>query len=80
MWTAIEDPLSFRRLVQVLSEHDPHAAALGQMFPGLARFRCPACDRCYCDADWRGIPIFEDGFYEHMVGTCPRGHEAIVDD
>jgi hypothetical protein len=27
-----------------------------------------------------GPPVFDEGFYEYTLGTCPRGHEQIVDD
>jgi hypothetical protein len=44
-------------------------------------FHCTACDQVYCDTCWRlSPPVFDAGFYDYTLGTCPRGHEQVVDD
>lgn len=44
-------------------------------------FHCQSCDAVYCEACWRlGPPVFDQGFYDHTLGTCPHGHEQVVDD
>lgn len=44
-------------------------------------FYCSACRRIYCEHCWHlGPPQFEDGFYDCTFGTCPQGHEQVVDD
>jgi hypothetical protein len=44
-------------------------------------FYCDECRQVYCDNCWRlGTPVFDEGFYDYTLGTCPRGHEQIVDD
>lgn len=79
-WTAVEDPDTYRRLTTVLAAPEVDASALWAGFPALARFRCPACERCYCAGHWVEVPVFDDGFYDFTTGTCPRGHETMIDD
>ena len=44
-------------------------------------FYCDDCGQVYCDQCWRvGTPVFDEGFYDYTLGTCPQGHEQIVDD
>jgi hypothetical protein len=44
-------------------------------------FYCGACGQVYCDNCWSlGTPVFDEGFYDYTLGTCPRGHEQMVDD
>lgn len=44
-------------------------------------FHCGACEQVYCDRCWQlSPPVFDDGFYDYTLGTCPRGHEQVVDD
>ena len=44
-------------------------------------FYCEACGQVYCDNCWSlGTPVFDEGFYDYTLGTCPQGHEQIVDD
>ncbi len=43
-------------------------------------FYCPDCDRQYCEAEYRCLPQWDDGFYDYTLGICPEGHERIVDD
>lgn len=43
-------------------------------------FYCPDCDAMLCEAHYRCIPQWDDGFYDYTLGICPEGHERIVDD
>lgn len=57
------------------------AAKLYDLDPGYAPFFCDACRACYCYRHWNARPRYEeDGWYDDTVGTCPSGHDAIIDD
>ncbi|MBI3240690.1 MAG: hypothetical protein HYZ49_00135 [Chloroflexi bacterium] len=44
-------------------------------------FHCWSCGKSYCEACWQiGPPVFDEGFYDYTLGTCPEGHEQTVDD
>ena len=44
-------------------------------------FHCWECGKNYCQACWQiGPPVFDEGFYDYTMGTCPEGHEQMVDD
>lgn len=50
-----------------------------------APWYCPVCDATYCRDHWRMQLEFEDeeglpGWYDLTRGTCPRGHERVLDD
>lgn len=49
--------------------------------PGLHGFVCRECGAAYCRSCWTvGEPLRDDeGEYAGRAGTCPSGHEAIVD-
>jgi len=46
----------------------------------LAPFYCPACDRSYCGEHWNATDVFEDGVHDSIRGTCPEGHERLLED
>ena len=48
--------------------------------PLLAPFYCPECGQAYCRADWHTYVVFDEGFYDCTIGTCPAGHRHTVDD
>jgi predicted RNA-binding Zn-ribbon protein involved in translation (DUF1610 family) len=57
------------------------ARALHALDPELAPFHCPACGRTYCGDHWRVEDVFdEDGFHDAIRGTCPEGHERLLED
>jgi hypothetical protein len=56
------------------------AAALHALDPELAPFYCPGCERSYCGAHWRREDVFEDGLHDSIRGTCPEGHERMLED
>ncbi len=56
-----------------------HEAMLRAHQDGLD-FYCPGCDAMLCEAHYRCIPQWDEGFYDHTLGVCPEGHERILDD
>lgn len=57
------------------------AAALYALDPELTPFYCPDCTRSYCGEHWRRENVFEDDyFHEGIRGTCPEGHERLLED
>jgi hypothetical protein len=56
------------------------AAALHAIDPELAPFYCPECERSYCGAHWRREDVFEGDFHDSIRGTCPEGHERMLED
>jgi hypothetical protein len=58
-----------------------HARALHALDFELAPFYCPPCDRVYCGEHWRRFDVFDDdGFHDSIRGTCPTGHERMLED
>jgi hypothetical protein len=56
------------------------AAARGRDADFVA-FHCWECGKVYCERCWTlGAPVFDEGFYDYTLGTCPEGHEQVVDD
>jgi hypothetical protein len=56
-------------------------AAAREADPDFVAFHCHACDRVYCARCWNvGSPVFDEGFYDYTLGTCPEGHAQVVDD
>lgn len=41
---------------------------------------CPECDKAYCRKHVRTRVVMDHGFYDCTYGTCPEGHERIIDD
>ena len=57
------------------------ARTLHALDPELAPFYCPACHRTFCGDHWRRDDVFdEDGFHDAIRGTCPDGHERLLED
>jgi hypothetical protein len=46
----------------------------------LASFYCPDCAKAYCGAHWARRDIFEDDWHDSIRGTCPAGHERMLED
>lgn len=69
---------------QLVSTQD--ALAHGNVFTVLeiANHVMPYCMDCalsYCEDHWHDIhEIFDDGFYDYTLGTCPKGHTHEIDD
>ena len=48
--------------------------------PTFQGFFCRECGAAYCRRCWDvGSAIYEDGEYAGTPGTCPGGHEALLD-
>ncbi|MBD3404969.1 MAG: hypothetical protein GF411_02400 [Candidatus Lokiarchaeota archaeon] len=41
---------------------------------------CPKCDKIYCKNHYLTRVVYDQGFYDCTYGTCPIGHERIIDD
>ncbi|TXT54811.1 MAG: hypothetical protein BAJATHORv1_50062 [Candidatus Thorarchaeota archaeon] len=41
---------------------------------------CPKCDKIYCKDHYVTRVVYDQGFYDCTYGTCPVGHERIIDD
>ncbi len=68
-------------------EHVHHAIVTGNAHAlysidlEYAPFFCPECNLCYCGAHcWRRDVFDEDGFHDCIRGTCPEGHERMLED
>jgi hypothetical protein len=48
----------------------------------LTPFWCPSCARSYCGDHWRTLTVFDDetGGLDCIRGTCPQGHERMLED
>jgi hypothetical protein len=46
----------------------------------LAPFWCPRCQQSYCSVHWRRETLFDDGFFDEIVGLCPEGHRRQLWD
>lgn len=46
----------------------------------LAPFYCPDCQLNYCGNHWNTNVVFDESFYDYTMGTCPNGHQYMVDD
>jgi predicted RNA-binding Zn-ribbon protein involved in translation (DUF1610 family) len=76
----LADAATYEAVHEILSGQDPDPAALRQVNWELAPFYCPECGRNYCRADWHTYVLFDEGFYDCTMGTCPGGHRHMVDD
>lgn len=46
----------------------------------LAPFYRPDCQLNYCRNDWDTNVVLDESFYDYTMGTCPQGHQYMVDD
>ena len=77
--TRFGSPAELAALFEAVSAGDYGAARAIDV--DFVAFHCRACDRVYCDTCWQlGLPVFDEGFYDYTLGTCPHGHEQVVDD
>lgn len=72
---ALAQPADVARAVS-----DGSAAALFALDREYAPFWCPQCGAAYCGDDWDVEDVFDEGFYERQMGTCPRGHRRTLID
>lgn len=73
-------PARVEAVQAVLDGEAPDVLALWKIDEDLAPFYCYTCQLNYCPAEWRIYPLFDDGYYDCTMGTCPAGHEILLDD
>ena len=73
-------PGAYAAVCAVLDGEEPDPAELRRIAWEMAPFYCPECERAYCHADWSTYVVFDEGFYDCTRGTCPAGHQHMVDD
>jgi hypothetical protein len=83
---SIDGPMSVT--ISPIREHEAVADALRKSDPKAlaaidseyASFWCWRCGTCYCKDHLKGVPVFDDGFYDATYATCPAGHRVKLDD
>jgi predicted RNA-binding Zn-ribbon protein involved in translation (DUF1610 family) len=78
-WKAAE-PGTYAAVCAILGSEEPDPAELRRIDWEMAPFYCPECEQAYCHADWRTYIVFDEGFYDCTMGTCPAGHRHMIDD
>lgn len=77
--TRFGDTAENLRLFEAICRSDYASARAAD--PDFVGFVCRECNLPYCDTCWHvGAPEFDEGFYDCTRGTCPAGHEQVVDD
>ena len=56
------------------------ASALFEIDSELAPFWCPRCRAAYCRDHYRTETLYDDGFFDCIRGTCPKGHQRTLED
>jgi len=79
MWKAA-GPGTYAAVRTILDGEEPDPAELRRIDWELAAFYCPECARNYCHSDWSTYVLFDEGFYDCTMGTCPAGHRHVIDD
>ena len=58
-----------------------NARVLHSLDKEVACFFCPQCNMSYCGEHWLTRDVFDDdGFHDSIRGTCPKGHERMLED
>jgi hypothetical protein len=76
----LAEPGTYAAVRAILDGDQPDPAELRRIDWELAPFYCPECERYYCRADWHTYVLFDEGFYDYTMGTCPAGHRHMLDD
>jgi hypothetical protein len=71
-------PVAREAVAAALGARDP--AALFATDPELAPFWCPPCRACYCARHYVAETLDDEGFFDSIRATCPRGHTRMVQD
>ena len=74
------DAATLDAVQEIVSCDTPDPVALRRIDWELAPFYCPDCGPNYCRADWDTVPVFDEGFYDCIIGICLGGHRHTVDD
>ena len=73
------DPKASAEINQWLRERN--AKALYDFDFELLPFYCPSCNLNYCSHHWSTRDVFDDdGWHDSIRGTCPGGHERMLED
>lgn len=56
------------------------ARVLHAIDPEYTPFYCPNCDASYCADHWQTRDVFDNGWHDSIRGTCPQGHERLLED
>jgi len=57
------------------------ARALFELDFEYAPFFCPECNAIYCGAHWQTMDEFDDdGYHDCIRGSCPNGHDRMLED
>lgn len=56
------------------------ARVLHAIDPEYTPFYCPTCDSSYCADHWKTRDVFDNGWHDSIRGTCPHGHERLLED
>jgi hypothetical protein len=78
-WHRLEGE-QYARLRALVEEDPPDAVKIRALDWELAPFLCRVCEVAYCWTDWSPWVAFDDGFYDVTRGTCPHGHQQVIDD
>jgi hypothetical protein len=56
------------------------ASRLHALDAEYAPFWCPTCRHSYCAAHWTTGQVVDEGFFDGIRGTCPAGHQRLLQD
>src|SRR5688572_8264702 len=56
------------------------AREMHRMYLKYAPSFCLQCEKAYCKDHWVMSLEFDDGYYDCTRGSCPAGHEQLLDD
>jgi hypothetical protein len=78
VWFAA-DPAAVNAAQALLDAGCADPAVLRRIGRDLVPFYCPDCELNYCGGDWQAEVLWDEGFYDRTVGTCPHGHRHLLD-
>lgn len=72
---------AYRKIRAALRSATPRA--LFEVDPELVPCFCPTCDASYCGDHWTRWDVFDEdvpAWHDSIRGSCPRGHERMLED
>jgi hypothetical protein len=77
--SAVVPAKTFDRLHAAIAAAD--ARELHALDLEYAPFYCPKCDASYCGEHWKRWSVYDDdGWHDSIRGSCPDGHERMLED
>jgi hypothetical protein len=64
--------------IAALERHD--VKRLRAIDAEFAPFWCSRCEKSYCRSHWRTAIKYDEGFFDCIEGTCPKGHRLTLMD